>query len=269
MPARPFITPGPIEHLRLDARPAGRRSVGRGARRHPLAAINTTMAGHSLRLAARVVAARNLDLSAEGLEHIPAHGPVLLAVRHYHHFYDGVVLLTAVPRRVHMLVTLDWVDSSRLRRVMEWATRTAGWPTVLRAEALRADADGLIPHPRSAFGLDEVERYRMRGLRDCVDRLSSGSALAVFPEGYPNVDPRFTPKRAPGEFLPFRAGFTTIVALAERRLRHRVPIVPVGLSFEAGTRWRVDLRCGAPLYLDGSRDALVRRVQQRVEMLSA
>jgi putative membrane protein len=227
------------------------------------------MAGCTLRAAARLVAARHLDVRAEGLEHIPAHGPVLLAVRHYHHLYDGVVLLGAVPRRLHILVALDWVDSAPLRRLMEWATRTARWPTVLRDEGLRPDAGGRIAHPQSAFGTDEIERYRMRGLRDCVQLLREGAALVVFPEGYPNVDPRYTPKRVPDEFLPFRAGFTTAVALAERRLRRRVPIVPVGLAYRADARTRVTLRCGAPLHLDGQRAALVRAVQQRVEALSA
>ena len=46
-----------------------------------------------------------------GLEHIPTDGPVLLIARHYHHLFDGVVLLLSVPRPIHILVTLDWVKT--------------------------------------------------------------------------------------------------------------------------------------------------------------
>lgn len=254
---------------RLEAPPARTGWFSGALLRQPFASINTTMAGHTLRAAARLVTARNLEVRAEGLERIPTHGPVLLAVRHYHHLYDGVALLDAVPRQLHILVALDWVDSAPLRRLMEWATRTARWPTVLRDEALTPDASGQVAQAQSAFGAGEIERYRMRGLRDCVALLCQGAALVVFPEGYPNVDPRFTLKRAADEFLPFRGGFTTAVAVAERRLRRRVPIVPVGLAYQAGARSRVTLRCGAPLHLDGQRAAFIRTVQHRVEALSA
>jgi putative membrane protein len=237
--------------------------------RRTFAAINTRVAGRALRAAAQVVAARHLDMRTEGLEHVPMHGPVVLAVRHYHHLHDGVVLLSALPRPLHILVALDWVDSVALRTLMEWATRTARWPTVLREAGLMPVANGTAPHLRSAFGAHEVQGFRRRALRDSVALLCEGAALVVFPEGYPNVDPRRTPKRTPNEFLPFRAGFASAVALAGRRLSSRVPVVPVGLAYEPGPRWRVTLRCGAPLYLDGRRAPLVRAVQARVEALSA
>ena len=35
----------------------------------------------------------------------------------------------------------------------------------------------------------------------------------VFPEGYPNVDPDYTPK-GEGEMLPFRPGFARLAVLA-------------------------------------------------------
>ena len=36
---------------------------------------------------------RRVDLQVEGLDHIPATGPVMIAARHYHHLYDGPALI--------------------------------------------------------------------------------------------------------------------------------------------------------------------------------
>ncbi len=103
--------------------------------------------------------------------------------------------------------------------------------------------------------------------------LRAGELLLVFPEGYPNVDPRPTPKPDLDAFLPFRPGFARFAALAERDGRTRVPIVPVGFHYEHGTEptWRIALRFGAPIHItrDGDHDALVSQVEERVRALSA
>lgn len=251
----------------------GRGSAAAGVAAPPapllsLGAVNTRMAGCALRAAARWTAWRRLQMSAEGLENIPRSGPVVLAVRHYHHLYDGVVLLALLPRRLHVLVALDWVDSRPLRRLMEWATRTARWPAVLRSEAFRADASGRIPHPRSAFAADEIEPFRLRAVRDSVALLCEGAALAVFPEGYPNVDPSYTPKVAPDEFLRFRTGFAVVTGIAESCLGRQIPIVPVGFTYRPGRRWQVHLRCGSPLFGSSDHAHTAGLVESRVRSLS-
>ena len=86
--------------------------------------------------------------------------------------------------------------------------------------------------------------------RECVGLLRGGQVLLVFPEGYPNIDPSFTPKLDDGAFLPFEPGFLRFVALAEQDGITRVPIVPVGLDTNgatAGTSTSAsDTRCGIP-----------------------
>ena len=47
----------------------------------------------AMRLGARALAVRHVEMAATGLAHIPTDGPVLLVGRHYHHLFDGVVLL--------------------------------------------------------------------------------------------------------------------------------------------------------------------------------
>lgn len=54
--------------------------------------------GQIIRLGARALAAGQIKITAVGLEHIPENGPVLLIARHYHHLFDGVVLLLSIPR---------------------------------------------------------------------------------------------------------------------------------------------------------------------------
>ena len=77
--------------------------------------------------------------------------------------------------------------------------------------------------------------------------LRAGQLVLVFPEGYPNIDPSFTPKIGDDAFLPFQPGFVRFAALAERDGITRVPIVPVGLEYQRGDCWRVTVRFGPPV----------------------
>ena len=70
-----------------------------------------------------VVARRKVRLVVEGLENVPCTGPVLIAARHFHHLYDGCVMMKAIPRRLHFFVALDWVRKRWLRRFMEFINK--------------------------------------------------------------------------------------------------------------------------------------------------
>jgi putative membrane protein len=217
---------------------------------------------------ARALSWWRLDTRVVGAENVPCSGPVLIAARHYHHLFDGLALLQAIPRPISILVTLDWVRGRAMRVLMAWATRTARWPALLRPDALhRADSAQAL----SPFSSSDVARYRRQALNDAIDLLVEGSALVVFPEGYPNIDPHYTPKIHPHQFLRFRSGFATILALAERRLAVRIPVLPVGIHYVPGpSRWTVHVKFGNPTFLQDhrSRAALTRHVQQQVERLS-
>jgi putative membrane protein len=101
--------------------------------------------------------------------------------------------------------------------------------------------------------------------------LRAGLPLLVFPEGYPNVDPSYTPKTDDDEFLPFRPGFIRFVALAERDGLTRVPIVPVGLEYRRGDRWRLTIRFGPPItFAPGvDKDERVLAIEEQVRRLSS
>jgi len=180
----------------------------------------------------------------EGLEHIPAHGPVLIVARHYHHLLDAAVMLHHVRRPVHIVVALDWTADPAQRRWMERACRWAQWPVILRPATTGA---------RGGYAADDVRAYLRSGLRDAADLLRDGRVVAIFPEGYPAIEPAGSsaPPRARDEagFLPFAAGFRTIVSLARKRGAGAVALVPLGLRYDrtATGRWNVTARFGAPL----------------------
>ena len=268
---------GPRDHRAVDQKRGRRDPRPRvepcGPGRGPATCISMTLfdrlVSQVIRLGARALAAARVEPVVTGLEHIPADGPVLLVARHYHHLFDGVVLLVSMPRPIHFLVSLDWVKNSYARRLVTRATRMAHWPVVVRSDALRASAKR-ERSLRKIVTAAAVQPYQRRALSDSVALLAQGGVLVMFPEGYPNIDPHFTPKTRPEEILPFRAGFATIAAVAEKRLGVRVPIIPSGFRYAKTDHWIARLNLGAPAYLEDfpSRQLLVSHMERQIAELS-
>ena len=204
-------------------------------------------------------------MTIEGREHVPTSGPVLIAARHYHHLYDGCVAVDALDRPIHVVVSLDWIRNPLLRVAMTRLCGIARWPMVIRPS--RPDA------PRaSEKRLRERRAVLRQSARDTVELLRQGRVVVVFPEGYPNIDPSFTPK-TDDEFLPFHEGFVRYARLAERAGAGDIPIVPLGFHYERpgpDGRWRIVACYGPPVWLSEGSDADVRsRVESEVQRLSA
>lgn len=198
------------------------------------------------------------ECRVEGIQHFPASGPVVLASHHVHHALDGAVLLAVTPRRLHPMVAVDWARPGLPRWTVGRACRLLAWPTVLRPD-----------HP-GATDPDEAARMLRRATREAVALLRDGQALLVFPEGYPNVDPHWTPKSDLDAWLPFDAGFAHLARLAERNGAPPA-IVPVGFHYRPGRRWRIVARFGPPQFLPPNADlaAFAADVESRARALSA
>lgn len=196
----------------------------------------------------RLIACWSLRTSAasvdvEGLDNVPATGPVLLVARHVHHLLDGAVLVRYVPRNVHIIVALDPAANARERRFMERIFTWAGWPVIVRQGTAGAGR---------AYSATEAAEYLRAALRTAGQLLRDGHLLAVFPEGRPAIEPERAHSTArgrdPDEILPFTGGYQAIVRRAELEGAHGIAIVPVGFAYEAaGRKWRVRVRFGAPL----------------------
>jgi uncharacterized membrane protein len=222
-----------------------------------------------MRAGSRVFARRKVELHVDGLEHIPRSGPVLIAARHFHWFFDGYVLLRTIPRRLHTIVALDWVQSRGLRLMIELACSLADWLVVLRREQFQEHEED----ERWAFTPIEARQYLRQMTLGATRLLRSGEILVMFPEGYPNIDPHPTPKPDLDTFLPFRPGFVKMAEMAERDGHTQVAIVPVGLSYmrEQGKRWHTTVRFGPALFRSdfASSEQLLQAVEEYVQALSS
>lgn len=225
----------------------------------------------SMRLIARAVAAGRLQTVSSGTEHIPTTGPALIVARHYHHLFDGLALFAAIPRQFHIIVTLDWVQNVGMRLLMKQLTGLARWPVVLRADALMRVDDTGASQFRHAFSVAEVEHYQHKAFRESVRLLEDNRLLVVFPEGYPNIDPTYTPKSGHDCFLPFKRGFVAIARASERRLRTSLPIIPTGLRYTVEKRWLADVRFSQPVRRESfaSSNDLIRYCENKVKQLSS
>ena len=204
-----------------------------------------------------MLARRRLDLTVEGADRLPRRGPLIIAARHFHHLYDGVALLATVSRPLHILVGLDWLRNPAGKAAMTALCRAARWPVVLRRDGSEAGEDA------------DARRALRRATADSLALLGAGEALLVFPEGYPNIDPGYTPKQGDDDVLPFQPGFARLAALAARR-GIEAPIVPAGLEYARGERWRVALRFGEPRMTSSAADVpgVIADVECEVRRLS-
>lgn len=223
-----------------------------------------------LRRAGSMVLSRQATIRVEGISHVPERGPVLIAARHFHHLLDGCALVQAIDRPLHVVVGLDWIEGRLSRRVMESLCRAARWPIVLRPE------HPLRPKATSGRGAEARDRERRAVLRtsarETASLLGEGRGVIVFPEGYPNIDPSFTPKSG-DEFLPFQPGFVRYARIAERAGAGPVPIVPAGFAYTRAPengRWEITLRFGPaiPSHMSSSDLETVEAVERAVRELS-
>ena len=221
-----------------------------------------------MRVGSLVIGRRGLKFRVEGVEHIPHSGPVLIAAHHFHYFYDGYILVRTVPRRLHTIVALDWLQAQYLRRLIELCCFLADWPVILRPERLQER----VENGRWVYQQRDGRRYLRKVMQSAVRLLRSGEVLVIFPEGYPNIDLHPTPKPDLTATLPFRPGFIRMVERTERDGRTRVAIVPVGLIYvkEHGNRWQATARFGPALYLSdfASTEEARLAVEECVQVLS-
>ena len=128
----------------------------------------------------------------EGLENVPAEGPIILASNHLS-FADSVVIPVVAPRKVVFLAKEEYFTAPGLRGRLSNA-----WFTGM----------GMVPVSR------EDTRSALGSLRTAQEVLGRGEALGLYPEGTRSRD---------GRLYRGRTG------VAQLALLSGAPVVPVGL----------------------------------------
>ena len=189
----------------------------------------------------------------QGIEHVPAAGPAVLASNHVSAL-DGVVLGAVV-----------WAYR---RRVCRFLTAAEFFNKPMFGTALRAF--GMIPLRR---GVRDT-----RALDEAIGALRSGAVAGIFPEGLVNAEPD-------GPLQRGRSGVARIALAAE------VDVVPVGISgtqvrwprsgLRSSRPWRpvVAFAFGPPIRLEGdpasleearaATELLMTRIEPEVERARA
>ncbi|WP_337170256.1 lysophospholipid acyltransferase family protein [Gemmatimonas aurantiaca] len=188
------------------------------------------------------------SITVMGLERVPHHGPVFLAVNHPNALVDALVVGWCIPRQVHFTAKatifanpvaarfFSAVGVVPLRRASdEHATPATG------ASSDAGSGETTAPDPtRNAAAFDAVARA-----------LAHDAAVVVFPEGKSHDDPHLAPLRTGLARMALHA--------AEVHGVRGIRIVPIGLLFEhkEAPRSRILLQVGEPLDVDTLRASQV------------
>ena len=138
----------------------------------------------ALRGPVRRALARWFDLSIEGLEHLPAGGPYLIAANH-HNYLDGVVLGVTVPHPISFLVM----------------------PRVWHATPVHP----LFHRHIGSIAVD-LDRPDPVALRRALETLGAGGVVGIFPEGPWSVRGQLEPGLPGVGLLALRSGAPVVPA---------------------------------------------------------
>ncbi|MDP3770701.1 MAG: 1-acyl-sn-glycerol-3-phosphate acyltransferase, partial [bacterium] len=179
-------------------------------------------------------------------ERLPKTGPVIIVGNHQNGLVDPGLFLAFLPRAAQFL-----------GKHTLWQT----W--ILRPFLALA---GAIPVYRPQDGAESAKNDVM--FAKCVDALRDGRCIAIFPEGVSNDAPSLRPLKTGAARIALRAAATCAPTT--------VSVVPVGLTFDAKTRFRSEalLTVGEPITITATADdtttsgavrALTERIRRSLE----
>ena len=157
--------------------------------------------------------------AVEGLHHVPATGPVIVASNHLS-FFDSVVIPVVVPRKVVFLAKSDYFTGTGVK-----GTLVRAW-----FEGL-----GMLPVDR------DDTKAAIASLDTALEVLRRGEAFGIYPEGTRSRDGRLYRGRTGVAWLALTAG-VPVVPVALEGTQH---IQPVGARIPRIRK--VTVRFGAPM----------------------
>ena len=168
------------------------------------------------------------SISVENQERIPNKGPVIFAANHPNTMMDPLIVGANCNRRVAFLAKSTLFSN----KAFAWLLGLIGIIPVYR----KIDADGDIDRNEEMF----AATYR---------HLEKGHALLIFPEGIS------TPERIIHK-IKTGAARIGLGAEANNDFNLNVYIVPAGINYSAGTKFRSDVHCrfGSPIAMTDFRE---------------
>ncbi len=164
-----------------------------------------------------------------GREHVPKHGPAVLAVKHYSRWDPSFLYLLSFRPMRYM------TNANQFEGIQGWCIRRLG-----------------------AFPVD-ISRPQSSSLRHSIDLLHQGHKLVIFPEGGIVRD---QPLRS------LKPGLARLVLQAESTASSpiSIPIIPIGLRYEPDDQRgaKVFINIGPPLFT--SQVSAKERKQAAVEL---
>ena len=164
----------------------------------------------------------------EGLEHVPATGPVIVASNHLS-FADSVVIPVVVPRKVVFLAKSDYFTGSGVRGAL-----MRGWFNGL----------GMLPVDR------DDNKAALASLETALEVLGRGEAFGIYPEGTRSRDGRLYRGRTGVAHLALTAGCPVVPV----GLRGTDDLQPVGSNLPRLAH--VTVRFGAPIWVGDEYDGV-------------
>jgi 1-acyl-sn-glycerol-3-phosphate acyltransferase len=166
-----------------------------------------------LRRPIRALLDRHFRLTVEGDEHLPAHGPYVVAANH-HNYLDGIVLAVAVPPPISFLVM----------------------PRVWRATPIHP-----VLHRNIGSIPLTLERPDVGALRRALAVLERGGVVGIFPEGPFSMRGRLEAGLPGVALLALRSGVPVVPAAI-----HGTYQALVARRFYVPRRHPITVRFGAP-----------------------
>lgn len=183
-----------------------------------------------------------MDLTIEGLENVPASGPLLFVANHVHNA-DPILLEMAITRPVHFMAKQELFRNP----VLAWLLRRAG-----------------------AFPVDRGRPDRA-AIRRAEALLAQGIAVGMFPEGTRSKSGRLQPAFPGAGLIAVRSGALILPAAivgTENPSLHQAGARPgAGAGDPAQRRRRVAIRFGEPFSLPAGSSGTRFSATQATELI--
>jgi 1-acyl-sn-glycerol-3-phosphate acyltransferase len=181
----------------------------------------------------RVVGAALWGLRTAGQARVPSRGGVILAANHQS-YLDPPFVAACLPRETSFMARRSLFEIPLLGRIIVAC---------------------------NAFPIDR-NTGDVRGVKNAIDRLRSGSALILFPEGTRSRDGRIGPLKGGIRMIAERAGVPVVPVLVDGAYQ----VWPKGRAFPR-LRGRVSITFGDALPLEGTDEDFAVRLRSAFETM--